>query len=163
MFSLKDKSVATARPKSQTVHGITVKKQSVGAYAEIMQRMGGILLELLNEAFPGKAPSEVIQLLTIITADEFKALVVRLLAVLPDRLLAIIAEILGVDVTAIKALSPAELMRVWKTFWDLNDLTYFFSSVRSAVLPMLGTKSQENTGSNASRPLASQLASASAK
>ena len=158
-----DKSIRTARPKVRVVHGIEIKKMPVGRYFEVMEQMGSILTDLLDAAFPGKKPAEVVQLLTALTTDEFRAMAIRLLGILPAKLLAIMCAVMGADDKAVRdTLSPAELMRVWKAFWEMNDLTDFFMSVRSSVLQMLGTM-KGNTGSSGSPQPAAPSESASRK
>lgn len=159
----RDKSVRTSRPVTQVVCGVEIKKMPVGKYLDVMERMGGILMDLLEVAFPGMNPGDILTQLAVINLDEFRALAVRLMSVVPGKVIEIVAAVLDVDVAVIRdRLTPAELMRIWQAFWKLNDLTDFFTNVRSAVLPMLRTK-RASTGSNGSQPLASQSESASRK
>lgn len=148
----RDKSTRRALPASKTVHGIEVKKMPVGKYLDASERMGSIVMDLIDEVFPGKTPGEILQSITTISAVELRALFMRLLSIAPQKLLAVMAAILDVDVAVLRDdLSPAELMRVWKAFWGINDLTDFFTNVRSIVLPMMRTGTK-NTGSSGLQP-----------
>lgn len=144
------KSASLSLPQAQTVHGIKIVKQPVGQYARIMERMGGAVMELLEAGFPGQKPGEILTALTKLTAEDFKALVMRLMTALPDKLLEIISAILGAERSAVEALSPAELMRVWKAFWEVNDLTYFFTNAREIALKAIPRKTMTDTGSKVS-------------
>lgn len=149
----KNRSVITSLPKAKTVCGVKIIKQPVGAYVQIMERMGGIIIELLEAGFPGQKPGEILAGLTKLTIIEFRALIIRLMTVLPEKLLEIMSAILGEDKDVLSALSPAELMRVWSAFWELNDLSYFFMTAREAILkatPAIPRKA--NTGSNGFKP-----------
>lgn len=149
MLGIKLKSASTSLPDAQVVHGIKIIKQPVGQYAKIMERMGGAVLELLEAGFPGQKPGEILTALTKLTTDDFRALVLRLMTSLPDKLLDIISAILGAEKSTVEALSPAELVRVWKKFWEVNDLTYFFTNAREIALKALPRKSMTDTGSKA--------------
>lgn len=148
MFGIRNKSVKTSLPDVKAVHGIKIIKQPVGRYAQIMERMGGAVLELLEAAFPGQKPGDILTSLTKITSADFRGLILRVMTAVPDKLIEITSAILGAERSEVEALSPAELMRVWKAFWDLNDLTYFFTNAREAALKALPRmKPTPNTGS----------------
>lgn len=143
----RDKSTRRALPVSKVVHGIEVKKMPVGKYLDASERMGSIVMDLIEEAFPGKTPGDILQSVTSISSNEMRELLVRLLAVVPQKVLAMMAAILDVDIAVLRDdISPAELMQVWQEFWKLNDLTDFFTNVRNAVMPMLRTVTK-STGS----------------
>lgn len=140
MLFLKDRSISVSRPKAREMHGVRIEKMPIGRYLDVMQGMGGILADLLDAAFPGKTPGQVIQDLTILKPAEFREIAVRLLAVLPDQLLKTVCAILGADLKHVRErLSPSELMQVWSAFWEMNDLTDFFVRVRKALPAALST------------------------
>jgi hypothetical protein len=147
------------------VCGVEIKKMPVGKYLDAMERIGGILMDLIEDAFPGMKPGDILAQLTVLTSEDFRALAVRLLSVVPGKAIEIMATIMDVDIAVIRdRLSPAELMQVWTAFWKLNDLTDFFMNVRSAVLPMLRTTTKKaSIGSSGSQPPVSQSESASRK
>lgn len=145
---LKRNTVQVARPRAQVIHGIEIKKQPVGRYFEVMDRAGGIVVELLEAAFPGQTPRSILEDLTRMTPEGLKALAVRLFGLLPRKLVEILREIVGAqDNPAWDELTPAEMTQVVKAFWQLNDLTDFFMSARSAAQQLLKQKTAD-TGSN---------------
>lgn len=149
MFRKKANTVQVARPRAQVVHGIEIKKQPVGRYFEVMDRVGGIVMELLGAAFPGQTPKQILEELTRLTPEGLKAMAARLFGLLPRKLVEILREIVGAqDNPAWDELTPAEMTAVVKAFWQLNDLTDFFTSARSAAQQLL-RKPTADTGSNA--------------
>lgn len=147
---LRGGTLQVSRPKRQVLHGIEIKKQPVGRYLDMMERSGAILFELLDAAFPGRKPAEVLELLTQIDAEQLRELFVRLAGLLPRKLVAILREIVGAkDNPCWDELTLSEMMAVCKAFWDLNDLTGFFETARSLgqqlIRPELKT---DDTGSN---------------
>lgn len=135
------------RPKPRTLYGIEVKKQPTLAYIEAMKRMGGLALELVEEAFPSMTPGEVVTYLTTLTTEQFKEISGRLLSVLPEKALAIMREIVGAqDNPAWETLTPYEHSEIIKAFWELNDLSAFFMNARSVMRQMV--QQAPNTGLN---------------
>ena len=146
---MKDRSIGVSRPRTREIHGVTIKKMPVGRYLDVMQGMGGILADLLDAAFPGKTPGQIIQDLTVLKPSEFRDIAVRLLAVLPDEALRIISSILGADLKFVREqLTPNELIQVWAAFWEMNDLSSFFQSVRKALPAVLSTAKPQPGGSS---------------
>lgn len=144
----KDKSMTASLTKTKIVHGIEVKKMPTRQYVAALNKLSGMVPELLDAAFPGATPSDVLSKLVTLSVEDFRALCVRLITVLPAMVLNVMCSIMDVDFdTAMDTLTPAELMRVWQAFWELNDLTDFFMSVRSSIPQALGTN-KANTGSN---------------
>ena len=143
------------RPKPMMVYGIEVKKQPTLAYIEATERISGLLMELLDAAFPGMTPSQVLEFLTKLDTASFKELAGRLMTALPRATLQILREIVGAqDTPAWDSLTPFEHSEVVKAFWELNDLSAFFMNARS-VLQQAVTKPQD-TGLNALSQDASQ-------
>lgn len=146
---LKRNTVQVARPRPQMVHGIEIKKQPVGRYFEVMDRAGGMVGELLGAAFPDQTPRQILEDLTKLTPDGLKALAMRLFGLLPRKLVEILREIVGAqDNPAWDELTPAEMTAVVKAFWQLNDMTDFFTNARSATQQLLKQKQTADTGSN---------------
>lgn len=135
------------RPKPRTLYGIEIKKQPTLAYIEAMKRMGGFAMELVGEAFPGMTPGEVVTHLTTLTTEQFKAILGRLLSVLPGKALAILREIVGAQNNpAWETLTPYEHSEIIKAFWELNDLSAFFTNARNVMRQM--AQQAPNTGLN---------------
>ena len=150
MFFQKDRSIGASRPRSRTVHGIEIRKMPVGRYLVVMQRLGGVLADLLDAAFPGQTPGQIIEGLTALTPSQFREIAIRLLGVLPEQALTIVCAILDADLRLVKdRLTPNELLEVWTAFWQMNDLSAFFQNARKALPAALGAKKAAPGGSSA--------------
>ena len=148
---LKPNSVQLARPKPQTVHGIEIRKQPVGRYFEVLDRAGAIVSELLDAAFPGMTPGEILTMLTKVTNAELKGIFVRVMGELPRKLVAVLRSIVGADDNpAWDELTPAEMAQVCEAFWAMNDMTDFFKIARSALQQLIRQQTKtDSIGSNA--------------
>lgn len=136
------------RPAPRIVCGIEVKKQPTLAYIKAAERTSGLVMELLDDAFPGKTPKEIIIYLTELTPEKLREVAGRLLYALPQKALAILREIVGAaDNPAWDNLTPFEHSEVIKAFWELNDLSAFFMNVRSA-LPQTVRAGKQTDGLN---------------
>ncbi|MDD4292164.1 MAG: hypothetical protein PHX51_08050 [Clostridia bacterium] len=132
-------SISITRRKDVVIHGVTVKKAVIGRYLDITKRVPGVVMELLDAAFPGQKPAEALDSLLNASKDgaEFRSLITRVLAILPEKAIDIASELMGADATFIKEnLMPAEFAEVFKAFWELNDYTDFFLNVRKAAAAM---------------------------
>ncbi|NCB35986.1 MAG: hypothetical protein EOM58_08060 [Clostridia bacterium] len=148
---MKPNSVQLARPKPQTVHGIEIRKQPVGRYFEVLDQTGAIVSELLDAAFPGMTPGEILTMLTKVTNAELKGIFVRVMGELPRKLVAVLRSIVGADDNpAWDELTPAEMAQVCEAFWALNDMTDFFKIARSALQQLIRQQTKtDSIGSNA--------------
>lgn len=148
---LKPNTVQLARPKPRVVHGIEIRKQPVGRYFEVLDQAGAIVSELLDAAFPGMTPGEILTMLTKVTSAELKGIFVRLMGELPRKLVAILRSIVGADDNpAWDELTPAEMAQVCEAFWALNDMTDFFKIARSALQQLIRQQTKtDSIGSNA--------------
>lgn len=150
MFRKKASSVQIARPKPQIMHGIEIKKQPVGRYFEVLDQTGSLVMELLDTAFPGMAPKDILDLLTKVDTAGLRDILIRVAGELPRKLVSLLRSIVGADDNPNwDALTPAEMTAVCKAFWELNDLTDFFGNARSAVQHLVRQKTPltDNTGS----------------
>ena len=122
----------------------------VGRYLDVMQRLGGVLADLLDAAFPGQTPGQIIEGLTALTPSQFREIAIRLLGVLPEQALIIVCAILDADLRLVKdRVTPNELLEVWTAFWQMNDLSAFFQNARKALPAALGAKKAAPGGSSA--------------
>lgn len=152
-------SYSLSRPIKKKVHGITVEKAPVGRYIDMTKRLPNIVMEVLDATFPGMKPDEILRMLSNADQAVVRDLITRLIAIAPEKLVEILADILGADKKAVLALTPDELMDVLETFWTLNDYTDFFQRVRKATNAM---RSRQNGLSNGGSPADAASASASA-
>lgn len=135
------------RPKTRVVFGIEIRKQPTLAYIEATERMSGALMELLDAAFPGMAPGDIVKHLTDLSSEQLKGIGQRLLSALPRKALQIMREIVGAQDNPVwDDLTPYEHSEVFKAFWELNDLSAFFTNARSAIAQSL---QRTKTGLNA--------------
>lgn len=135
---LKETSTRIARPRTETLHGIQILKQPVGRYFEVLDRTGSLLMDLLEAAFPGQTPGEILDGLTRIDSAQLRSLAIRLMGQLPRTLVALLGDIVGArENPAWEQLTPAEMLAVVKRFWEANDLSDFFGNARSMLQRML--------------------------
>ncbi|MDD2649317.1 MAG: hypothetical protein PHI27_08790 [Eubacteriales bacterium] len=154
-------SVSISRGQSIVVHGITVKKAAIGRYLDIQKRLPGIVMEVIDAAFPGEKPAEALESLMKAGRDDgaLRELITRLIAVVPEKAVQLLCELIGANYKFVcENLSPNELLDVLKAFWKLNDYTDFFEGVRKAgqALRTKETSSMFSTGSPAPSQSASQ-------
>jgi len=150
MFRKKASSVQIARPKPEIVHGIEIKKQPVGRYFEVLDQTGALVMELLDTAFPGLAPKDILEQMTKVDTAGLRAILVRVAGEVPRKLVSLLRSIVGADSNPNwDELTPAEMTKVVKAFWELNDMSAFFGNARSAVQHLVRqqTPLTGNTGS----------------
>jgi len=148
------KSFRISVPKGKVLHGIEVKKQPVGRYFEVMERMGTIIYEVLSEAFPGMTPSNILAYFVTMTPDKLQETTVKFMTLVPKRFVAILRSIVGADDNPNwDNLTPTEMMEVVKEFWALNDLSDFFKNARSVLASV--TKQTQTPGIGSSDFLSS--------
>lgn len=150
MFRKKASSVQIARPKPQIMHGIEIKKQPVGRYFEVLDQTGALVMDLLDTAFPGMAPREILDLMTKVDTAGLRSILIRVAGEVPRKLVSLLRSILGAEGNPNwEQLTPAEMTAVCKAFWELNDLSGFFGNARSAVQHLVRQKIPltDNTGS----------------
>lgn len=148
---MKPNTVQLARPKPHVLHGIEIRKQPVGRYFEVLDQTGAIVSELLDAAFPGMTPGEILTMLTKVTNAELKGIFVRVMGELPRKLVAVLRSIVGADDNpAWDELTPAEMAQVCEAFWAMNDMTDFFKIARSALQQLIRQQTKtDSIGSNA--------------
>lgn len=142
----KENTVRISKPKPFMLHGVVIAKQPVGRYFEVMDRTGGIMMELLDAAFPGQTPKQVLESLTNFTTSDLRTTLTRVAGVLPRKFVEILREIVGAtDNSAWDELTPTEMTEVVKKFWEVNDLSSFFKNAQEAIQRMT-PKKVEDTG-----------------
>lgn len=150
MLNRKKSSIQISRPKAEVLYGIELKRQPVGRYFEVLDQTGAIVMELLDTAFPGMEPKQILNQLTTIDSTQLRELLVRVAGAVPRKLVSILRAIVGAENNPNwDELTPAEMTQVVKAFWELNDMSAFFENARSAAQQLLRQKGQktEDTGS----------------
>ncbi len=156
-----NKSTGITLPKSKIVHGIEVKKVPVGKYLSAMRELEELPGVIINELFPGKQFSEIMDGLTKMTDESLIRILTRLFIIAPEYVVNTISLILDVDKEIIKnSLTPKEFCDVVKEYWALNDMTDFFGTVSGLIkakLPALITGSKNGSPSPKASVLGKQL------
>lgn len=144
-FRKTDKSIAISLPNEGHLHGIKIKKLPLGAYIKAIGTVKNLPEILLRNCFPDMKPDEVIATMKTLDQDALYAMLGRLLTVVPEQFLRLIADLIDADYDhLLNNLSPKELFEVLCAFWEVNDTTDFFNQIR-AFLPKV--KSGMNPGS----------------
>ena len=130
------------------LHGVTIQEQTTGAYLEIIRKLGAILYDIFDAVFPKQTPGQVFTELMTITPDGFRDMLLRIVAIAPDKAIEILASIIGTTADHLRGLPPYKLAQVCSAFWKVNNLSDFFQMARGALSPALRAMGT-NTGSSA--------------
>ncbi|KGE20629.1 hypothetical protein [Paenibacillus wynnii] len=132
MFNFKrDKSITASLPQDQMLHGIKVKKLPLGQYIKALHAIENLPEIMLKELFPGMKPDQVLDKLKAIDEDTVYQLVSRLLRVVPEQFLRLVAELIDTEFEHLQDnLTPKELLEVLRAFWAVNDMTDFFVQIK---------------------------------
>mgnify|MGYP000896179630 CR=1 FL=1 len=144
-------SIDVSIPRPTVLHGVTIKEQTTGAYLETIRKMGTILYDIFDAVFPKQTPGQVFTELMTITSDGFRDMLLRIVAVAPDKAIEVLASIMGTTADHLRGLPPYKLAQVCSAFWKVNNLSDFFQMARGALSPALRamTPKATNTGSSA--------------
>lgn len=147
--SAKKTSIDITLPPPTVLYGITIREQPVDVYLETVRRLGGILYEIFDAVFPDQKPGQVFVSFMTITPEEFKGVIIRVMAIAPEKALEILASVMGTTGEHLKNLSPLKLAKVCEAFWKVNSLSDFFQMARRAMEPALRAMKAPNGGSSA--------------
>lgn len=132
-------------PKVEEVHGVEIKKMPCGKYfeaIELLKEMPTSFIEELEKEF--KKDNEEFKLSSLMTKDNFMILVSKMLSVIPNFAIKMLAKLLDVKETKIRnELTPKELADVINKFWEINELESFFDQTKSAtakIMTLVGFK-----------------------
>lgn len=132
-------------PKVEEIHGVEVKKMPCGKYfeaIELLKEMPTKFIEELEKEF--KKDHEEFKLSSLMTKDKFMILVSKMLSVIPDFVIKMLAKLLDIKESKIRnELSPKELADIIKKFWEINELESFFDQTKSAtakIMTLVGFK-----------------------
>ncbi|MNW27571.1 hypothetical protein D3C74_43700 [compost metagenome] len=149
MFGLgkkQESSITTSIPTSSTVHGITVRKLPIGQYLKALHIAENLPEIIMKECFPAMKPLEVLDQLKNVDEQALYSLVSRLIRVVPEQFLRLVAELIEADYEhLINELTPKELLDVLLAFWKANDLTDFFGILKK-ILPTSSPLNPLSTG-----------------
>lgn len=126
-------------PKVEEVHGVEIKKMPCGKYfeaIELLKEMPTRFIEELEKEF--KRDNEDFKLSSLMTKDNFMILVSKMLSVIPNFAIKMLAKLLDVKETKIRnELTPKELADIIKKFWEINELESFFDQTKSAMAKIM--------------------------
>lgn len=132
-------------PKVEEVHGVEIKKMPCGKYfeaIELLKEMPTSFIEELEKEF--KKDNEDFKLSSLMTKDNFMILVSKMLSVIPNFAIKMLAKLLDIKETKIRnELTPKELADIIKKFWEINELESFFDQTKSAtakIMTLVGFK-----------------------
>jgi len=158
MFGLKGREAAAAKkeptsidvslPPVKEVYGVLIQEQPVREYLNTVRRLGGILYEIFDAVFPKETPGQVFASLMTMSADGMKDLLIRIMAVAPEKALDILAAIMGTTSDHLASLSPYKLACVCQEFWAVNSLSDVFQMARGALAPALRAMKTQAPGSS---------------
>lgn len=146
---IKNKSVDMSKPEERVVHGITVRKLPIGRYVKFLQTTNNLASFLLGDVFPGaeNVSGLIAEIMALDRAALFDVLG-KLIVSVPDKVCTLAAELLDVDPDVVCNLSPTELTDVLLAFEEKNDLSSFFTNVRS-LKQIMSAQKPVSIGSNA--------------
>lgn len=146
-----NQSLSISAPKQFTLHGVAVRKLPVGKYVQVLRTLEDAPEIILGEAFPEcDTTAELLKELSSLDKAGVLRLLSRLLAVVPEQVCRLLSGLLDIpenrllDPAAPDALSLGELAEILEAFWNMNDMTGFFVTVRRLTT----TADMKNTGSS---------------
>ncbi len=92
-------SIGLSLTQSVTVRGYEIKRAPLGAYLQALKQLQSFPKEVTAALFPGQNADQVLEALKHLNSDALLALVARALTVVPDRALALVAKLAGINVS----------------------------------------------------------------
>lgn len=127
-------SIEKSLPLSKKIHGIEVKKMPLGKYLKVLQLIQDLPKEIFKVLYPDKTAEEALIEMGDITFDKVLDLLPKLIALLPDKMLDIVSQILDVDRKHLEeSMTPLELIEVMQEFVKMNK----FDELQKKIYPML--------------------------
>ncbi len=152
----KDRSITMSAPKEYELYGVRIHKLPVSKYIRVLQTLEDLPSLLLGEEARTGGLNSFLQLFSDPNRDAVAGFVGHLLTVVPGQLCNLLSELLDIprerllDNDCGDALSLNELTEVILAFWEMNDMSDFFKTVRR----LTGKPGKANTGSSAGSPSA---------
>lgn len=127
-------SVEASIPMSYQLNGITIKKLPNGQYFKALAAIENLPEIILKQCFPNMKPHEVLEQLKTVNEDMIFSMISRLLRVVPEQFLRLIAELIDAEYEYLRdELSPKETFDVLKAFWEVNDYSDFFADIKKMM------------------------------
>lgn len=127
-------SILRSKPTEKIVHKVVVKKLATGKYLEYMKAKPEIFVSFFDEVFETQSLNEVLSKVLSGDIDEIKTFIIKAVAVVPELVTKVIADLLEADPDYIlNELSPKELLEVLTAFAEINDYSGFFLNVKKLL------------------------------
>lgn len=132
MKLFKDKSAAMSLERTQTVHGVEIKRIPTGRYLKAMEELKAVVNRIVQD-LSGDLKS-LMEEMKELNEDNMAEFLTKLLIIIPKELLQFFAQVSDIDVEVLlEEKTPMEVFDIVKEFWEFNDLSNFCK----AVAPLL--------------------------
>lgn len=154
-FRKKDKSLSMSAPESFELYGVTIRKLPMAKYIQVLNALDSLPALLIGEILRDAPEENPVTYLTSLKQEELTAILFRLMSVLPEQVCKLASTLLDIpenrllDPDATDALSLGEFAEIIYAFYEMNDLSGFFGTVRRLKTAVT---SAQNTGSSAGLP-----------
>lgn len=117
--------------KETTMYGIRVRQLPIGSYLNAIKLLQDLPKEFMEQLFEGKTDIKLSDMLDI---TNLSTLIAKLLTVTPDFAIRVIAKLLEVDEDIVRnKLTPLQIIKIMKKFWELNELSDFFQEMKPMI------------------------------
>ena len=137
----KSESVQASRPKSRRVRGYQIQKMPIGAYLSAMDSLQSFPGKAMEAVFPGMGAEEIFAVLKGIDGDMLGQLLFRALAVVPEELMRLLAQLTGIDydqLVADEAVGLDGLVEIVDAWMEVNGLENFMTAARGLLQKVQG-------------------------
>ncbi|MDD3336788.1 MAG: hypothetical protein PHI98_14960 [Eubacteriales bacterium] len=142
-------SIELSLPQSKTVCGYEIKKMPVGVFLKAVQALNDIPMELSKALFPGEGVDGMLAQLKGIDKNGMQELLLRALTVLPEKVIALFAQLSGIGENELLGDATigldglAEMMLCWA---EVNGIENFMASARK-LADKMRAQTTEKSGS----------------
>lgn len=123
--------------KTQKLHGITIAKSTLSQYYKAMELLSNLDVDFLEQAFPEFKDQNILALILSMSLNDAGAFLIRLFTQGLPIITKMLGELMNVSPDAFDKLMPNQVLEVAKAWYELNDLTDFFASVRELGAHMI--------------------------
>lgn len=146
----KQDSISQSLPGKKMVRGYEMRRAPLGAFLQAMKQLQDFPAMLMESVFQGQSVDEI--LLSLKTADSKLLITIftRALAVAPEQLLTLIADLSGISQSELKD-DPnigldglVEIIAAWMEVNDIENFTRTASGLWAKAKALAGTKAGSN-------------------